>query len=389
MPDLPLPVTQFVDRPGIIDLAWGHPDPDLLPVDALRQAASRVFDRYGPDALNYGYAAGPGPLIACVCDRLAQVDAQAPAHDSVVISAGSSQALDQLATLLTDPGDAMLVENPTYHLAVRILRDHPLELVPVPTDAGGLRIDALGEVVARLRQSGRAPRLLYTVPTFHNPTGGSLALDRREQLVRFAQTAGLLIIEDDAYRELSYDGPAPPSLWSLAPPGTVVRLGSFAKSLAPGLRSGFITADPPLISRIRDSGVLDSGGGISHFSSLVVAEFMRSGDYARNVERLREAYRRRRDALLGALSEHLADRTSWLHPAGGYFIWLTLTQGQDAATYLPAAEADGTSYMPGATFYLGSGEGSHRLRLAFSRYAADRLVEAAGRLARALSTIRT
>ena len=388
MPDSPLSVTQFVNRPGIIDLAWGHPDQDLLPVDALRQAASRVFDRYGPDALNYGYAAGPGPLIDCVCDRLAEVDARAPAPDSVVISAGSSQALDQLATLLTDPGDAVLVENPTYHLAVRILRDHPVELAPVPTDSGGLRIDALGEIVARLRQGGRAGRLLYTVPTFHNPTGGSLAADRREELVRFAETAGLLIVEDDAYRELSYDGPAPPSLWSLARPGTVVRLGSFAKSLAPGLRSGFITADPPLVNRIRDSGVLDSGGGISHFSSLVVAEFMRSGDYARNVERLREEFRRRRDALLAALSDQLGERASWLRPAGGYFTWLTLAPGQDAAAYLPAAEADGTSYMPGATFYLGTGEGSRNLRLAFSRYAPDRLAEAARRLARALSTVR-
>jgi 2-aminoadipate transaminase len=384
VPNSPLPVTQFVDRPGIIDLAWGHPDQDLLPVDALRDAASRVFDRYGPDALNYGYAAGPGSLIACVCDRLAEVDARAPAHESVVISAGNSQALDQIATLLTHPGDVVLVEAPTYHLAVRIFRDHPLELVAIPTDAGGLQLDALAEIVIQLRQRKRTARLLYTVPTFHNPTGVSLAIDRREQLVRFAEGAGLLIVEDDAYRELSYDGSASPSLWSMARPGTVVRLGSFAKSLAPGLRSGFITADPALISRIRDSGVLDSGGGISHFSSLVVAEFMGSGEYARNVERLREAYRRRRDALLAALTERLANRASWRHPAGGYFIWLTLPEGQDARTYLSAAEREGTSYVPGATFYLGAGEGGSSLRLAFSRYAPDLLVEAAGRLARAL-----
>ena len=140
----------------------------------------------------------------------------------------------------------------------------------------------------------------------------------------------------------------------------------------------------PLISRIRDSGVLDSGGGISHFSSLVVAEFMGSGGYARNVERLREAYRQRRDALLAALTEDVADRATWLRPAGGYFIWLTLPQGRDARTYLSAAEREGTSYMPGATFYLGGGEGGGNLRLAFSRYAPDLLVEAAGRLARAL-----
>ena len=384
MPESALPITQFIDRPGIIDLAWGHPDPVLLAVDDLRQAAARVFDRYGSDALNYGYAAGPGPLISCVCDRLREVDARPPAPDSVVISAGNSQALDQVATLMTKPGDVVLVEAPTYHLAVRILRDHPLELVPVPADASGLKVDALETIVDQLRRRNRTVRLLYTVPTFNNPTGASLAPERRQQLVRFAEAAELLIVEDDVYRELSYDGPAPPSLWSLARPGTVLRLGSFAKSLAPGLRVGFITADAPLASRIRDSGVLDSGGGISHFSSLVVAEFMASGDYVRNVERLRDAYRLRRDALLAALTEHLEDRATWLRPAGGYFVWLTLPSGQDAATYLPAVERAGTSYMRGTTFYLGDAQGRASLRLAFSRYPPDLLVEAARRLARAL-----
>ena len=384
MPDSPLPITQFINRPGIIDLAWGHPDPDLLPVRGLREAAGRVFDRYGPDALNYGFAAGPGPLISSVCDRLDEVDARSPSLDSVAISAGNSHALDQVASLLTDPGDVVLVEAPTYHLAVRILRDHPLELLPVPTDDRGLRLDALAEIVAQLRQRQRIVRFLYTVPTFHNPTGTSLGTDRREQLVRFAESAELLIVEDDVYRELSYDGPAPPSLWSLARAGTVLRLGSFAKSLAPGLRVGFITADPRLISRIRDSGVLDSGGGISHFSSLVVAEFMDSGDYARNVEHFRDAYRGRRDALLAALTEHLADRASWQRPAGGYFVWLTLPPGQDAAACIGAVEREGSSYMPGATFHLVSGEGRASLRLAFSRYPPDLLVEAARRLARAL-----
>jgi 2-aminoadipate transaminase len=384
VPQPALPIIQFIHRSGIIDLAWGHPDPDLLPVEALRQAAGRVFDRYGPDALNYGYAAGPGPLIASVCDRLAEVDARAPAADSVVISAGASHALDQVATLMTRPGDAVLVEDPTYHLAVRILRDHPLELVPVPTDAGGLQLDALEEIVARLRQHRRDVRLLYTVPTFHNPTGISLAPDRRRRLVRFAETAGLLIVEDDAYRELCYDGPAPASLWSLARPGTVVRLGSFAKSLAPGLRTGFITADAPLAGRFRDSGVLDSGGAISHFSSLVVAEFMAAGDYARNVDHLRNSYRQRRDALLSALTEDFDGRAGWQRPAGGYFVWLALPPGQDAVSYLPAAEAQGTSYMPGSTFYLATTQRGDSLRLAFSRYPPGLLAEAIRRLARAL-----
>jgi DNA-binding transcriptional MocR family regulator len=335
--------------------------------------------------LAYGYASGPGPLIAWVCERLSEVDAVAPTPECVVASAGNSQALDQIATLLTAPGDVVLVEAPTYHLAVRILQDHAVTVVPVRADRSGLCVDVLAHAVRRLREQHRAVRFLYTIPTFHNPTGVSLTAERRRELVEFAQSEELLIVEDDAYRELSYDGAAPPSLWSLAGPGAVIRLGSFAKSLAPGLRTGFVTADEAFAGRMRDSGLLDSGGGISHFSSLVVAEFAATGEYARNVERLRTAYTERREALLTSLSQHLEGRATWLRPSGGYFVWVTLRSGRDASALLPRAEANGTSYLPGSTFYLEKGDGLRSLRLAFSRYRPEELVDAVRRLGRVLS----
>jgi len=379
-----LPLGQFVAREGIIDLGWGHPDPELIPTDGLKAAAWRVADRYGPHAFNYGYPAGPGPLISWVCERLGSTDARAPTPDCVVATAGNSHALDQVATLFTKPGDVVLVESPTYHLALRILRDHPVELAPVPTDNQGLRVDALADVLMRLRSRMRTVRLLYTVPTYHNPMGVSLANERRSQLVALAADERM-IVEDDAYRELSYDSDAPPSLWSLARPGIVLRLGSFAKSLAPGLRAGFITSDPPTINRIRNSGVLDSGGGISHFTSLVVAEFANSGDFVRNAGRLQDAYRERRDALTSALSEHLQDRASWLQPAGGYFVWLTFPPGHDTTALLPAAEAEGMAFMPGASFSLEPANCRQSLRLAFSRYPPNALAQAAWRLKQALA----
>jgi 2-aminoadipate transaminase len=377
------PIVQFIHREGIIDLGWGHPDPDLLPVQSLRVAAGRVLQRYGADALNYGHAAGPGPFLEWVAERLAVVDGRAPDPAAIVASAGNSHALDQVVSLLAAPGDLVLVEDPTYHLAVRILRDHPVELVAVPADGAGLDTDALAEILASLRRSRRRPRLLYTVPTFHNPTGVSLAPDRRRALVNLASAEGFTIVEDDAYRELAYDGAPPPSLWSIAPEGVVVRLVSFSKSLAPGLRVGCIVADQSIARRIADSGVLDSGGGISHFASLIVAECGRSGVFAENVDRLRTAYRERRDALLTAVEHVVGPAASWVRPAGGYFVWLTLA-GIEARALLAAAEARGTSFVPGDTFHLAQEHGRRSLRLGFSRYPPSQLAAAAARLADAI-----
>jgi DNA-binding transcriptional MocR family regulator len=381
------PLTQFTDRAGVIDLGWGHPDPDLLPVEGLRSAADRALARWGADALGYGAGAGPYPLIDEVRQRLAAVDGRAPAADEVLVTAGNSWAIDQVATLLTRPGDAVLVESPTYHLAVRILSDHPVEVVPLPFDGEGLVVDAIPETLAALRSRGRRVALLYSVPTFHNPTGVSLSAARRRALVKIAAREGLLVLEDDAYRELAYDAPlAPPSLWSEDGSGSVVRLGSFAKSLAPGLRSGYLTADPAIVARFAEGGLLDSGGGISHFASLVVAEYLRSGSYATNVERLRAAYRERRDVLLEALARGLPGATV-AAPAGGFFVWLTLAEPLTARAALDGAEREGVSFVPGHVFDVTRSDplAGRSLRLSFSRYPPDVLAEAARRLGRAVA----
>lgn len=375
---------EFEERPGVIELAWGHPDPRFLPVAGLRKAGDRALRRYGADALAYGNSAGPPPLIEMVCDRLARIDARVPAANEVAITAGSSHGLDQVATLLMDPGDVALVEAPTYHLAIRILRDHPVELVPVQSDGGGLRVDAVAEAIRQVRANGSRPRILYTVPTFNNPTGISLSSRRRRELVALAAREGVLIVEDDAYRELSYDGPPPPSLWSLGRPGTVIRLGTFSKSIAPGLRVGYMTADPATISRFVDGGVLLSGGGNSHFAALVVAEYVRSGDYARQVERLRVAYGKRRDRMLRALERHLPKGSRWTRPAGGYFIWVKLPSGRQTEQLVSAAEQAGVGFTPGRTFFGDAPGGVESLRLAFSRYPPATLEQGIRRLAHSL-----
>lgn len=382
-------VAQFVERAGVLDLAWGHPDPALLPVGEVAQATAQTFERFGAEALAYGAPAGPGPLREALRDRLAVVDGRRPAPAELCVTAGISSALDQVSTLLGQPGDVVLVEAPTYHFALRILEGHRFEVRAVPFDEEGLVVEALPGILASLHAKGRKTGFLYTIPTFHNPTGITLSDGRRKALVALAAEEGLVVVEDDAYRELAFDGPAPPSLWSLAPAGTVVRLGSFAKSLAPGLRVGFLTADDDFVARFAGQGQLLSGGALSHLPSLLVATYMEDGSYAANVEKLKAGHRERRDALLDALSVEMPAGTTWTRPGGGYFTWVTLPSG-DAAGLLATVRSHGSGYVPGSSFgaplpdALFAAAAGRSFRLAWSRYPPEVLRESVRRLGEAL-----
>lgn len=381
------PLGQYVAAPGIIDLAWGHPDPTLLPVQQLREATHRAMERHGSDILEYGSTAGSPPLIEFICARLAETDARAPSADQVVITSGASQGLDLVATLLLSPGETVLLDVPTYHLAISILADHPVRLQAVASDGDGILLDDLARVMAQLRREGERPRLLYTIATFHNPTGRNVPVERRKALVAFAAQEGLLIAEDDTYRELSYDGPPPPSLWALDDAGAVVRIGSFAKSVAPGLRLGYVTATPEITARLANGGLLDSGGGMNHFAATVLAEYAASGDYLRGVERFRAAYRSQRDQLIESLAAHLPGTASWASPGGGFFVWVQLPAGVSADELAPIAIASGTAFLPGHRFFVDGSGAPDAIRLAFSMYPPGMLQEAMVRLGGAVNQL--
>ncbi len=340
--------------------------------------------RYGAHALGYGYATGPGPLVDWLRHCIAQREGRMPDADETAITSGISHALDQLVTLCTQPGDVVLVESPTYHLAVRILRDRPLKLIAIPGGPGGPDPAALSELIASLKRQGERPSLLYSVPTFNNPTGLCWSDDVRRAVVALAEHERILIVEDDAYRELSYDGEAPPSLWHIAPSGVVARLGSFSKSLAPGMRVGWITAGRDLIARIRTCGVMDSGGGPNQLAAMTVAAYCEDGAFEPQVARFREAYRARRDALMSALAAHLPAGWQARMPAGGFFVWVRLPAGMSSEALLPVAEAAGMSFVPGRRFFCDSRNGDDALRLAFTLYSPAQLETAAVRLAQAM-----
>jgi DNA-binding transcriptional MocR family regulator len=367
-------------------LSWGHPDPALLPVRELADATSRALDRYGADMLGYGNPAGPPPLVEFITDRLGRTDARAPERSEVVVTSGASHALDIVAGTFARPGDFVLVDVPTYHLALRILADHGVRLIPVESDEHGVRVDALCDTVVRLRHEGKVVRLMYTVPTFHNPTGRTMPTDHRRSVVAAASDLDLVVLEDDTYRELAYEGSAPPSLWSMAEPGTVVRIGSFAKTVAPGLRVGYLTADGLTADRLVSSGLLDSGGGIAHFAATALAEYASSGSFERHIDALRGEYRARRDALAASLRRHASGGLSWNLPAGGYFLWAKFSQVVSDATLQAAASAYRVGYQPESHFGLEATRGSGAIRLSFSMYTAAELEVGARRVALALAS---
>jgi DNA-binding transcriptional MocR family regulator len=380
-------MTQFVDAPGVIDLSWGHPDPALLPVGELAEATASALTRYGPQMLAYGAPAGPPDLIEYVCERLAETDGRAPRADEVVITAGVSQGLDVLATLLLTPGEQVLVDVPTYHLALRILADHPVELKAVASDHDGVLPDSLCAAVSRGRSGGQTVRFLYTIPTFHNPTGRAISLERRRALVEMLIDLDLRVWEDDTYRELAYDAPPPASLWALAPAGLVTRLGSFSKVVSPALRVGFVTADQATAARLAASGLFDSGGGIAHFSACVLAEYALSGRLADHIDGLRAAYARKRQALLTALAPKTDERAHWTTPGGGYFAWLRFPEPIADDKLAAAARRHRVGFLPESRFHLGDGFASSAIRLSFSMYEQSELTEAARRVVGVLDEV--
>lgn len=381
-------LTQFAAAPGVIDLAWGHPDPTLLDPGIVAVAARDALARWGPDALGYGAAHGPEPTLDWLTRHLAALDGRAPEAGELIVVAGASQGLEIACSQLGAPGDAVLVPVPSYHLAIRIFQDHPFRLVPVPADGDGVLPDAAEAAARQVIAEGGRPRFLYLVPVCANPTGVSLPLDRRRAIVEVAERTGLTILEDDVYRELTLDGPPPPSLWSLGAPGSVLRLGSVSKTLAPGVRLGWLTGDRATIGRIARSGLLDSGGGLQHLMALVVTELATSGVYAQNLARIRDGLTARRAALADGLRSH-APETSFRMPEGGYFLWLRLPDGADPRALLPAATAAGVSWIPGDRFAGGTEAGAFHARLAFSRNGPDALAEAAQRIGTLLTSGRS
>lgn len=364
------------NRPEVVSLAGGMPFLEGLPLDTVAETTARLLRERGAVALQYGSGQGEVSLREHITTVMAEEHISAH-PDDVVVTTGSQQALDLVTRIFIDPGDVVVAEAPSYVGALGVFRAYQADVVHVTMDEDGLVPAALEQTLADLAAQGRSVKFLYTVPNYHNPGGTTLSLERRPQIVEIAQRYGVLVLEDNPYGLLGFDGEVRPALHSYNPQG-VVYLGSFSKTFAPGYRVGWAAAP----HAIRERLVLASESAIlcpSMMSQLSIATYLGSSDWRGQVKEFREVYRTRRDATLHALAEFLPD-ASWTTPTGGFYTWVTLPEGLDAQAMLPRAVTELVAYVPGTAFYADGG-GHRYLRLSYCYPTPERITEGVRRLA--------
>jgi DNA-binding transcriptional MocR family regulator len=381
----PLASVQAAGPPGTISFIYGLPDPATFPADKLRHAADEVLSTRAELALQYGPEQGYGPLIDYLRLRLEDEEGFRIEREHMMLTGGSAQALDHLCTLFTRPGDIVLVEAPTYHETLQLFRDHGLHPSQVPTDASGLQVDALTSRLEALARRGEQARLLYTIPNYQNPSGITLAADRRPAILALAKRFDLLVVEDDVYRDLAYGENPPASLYALDSGTRVLRIGSFSKILAPAVRMGWIMGPAPLIARLIGSGLRCMGGGASPLVANILSTYCQQGHLEPHIEGLRQVYRERRDAMLQALANHMPDGVNWTRPGGGFFIWLSLPSRFRAAEVADLARKAKLLIPVGDPFFAEAPTGQY-LRLAFSYVTPAQIDRGIGILGQVLRT---
>ena len=388
----PLASVQAAGPPGTISFIYGLPDPATFPVVDLRRAADRVLRERPELALQYGPEQGYGPLIDYLRAKIAREEQLELERSQITLGGGSAQSLDHLCTLFTKPGDIVLVEAPTYHESIQLLRDHGLSPIQIPIDNGGVQIEALAEQLddldRRRVRTGSAPRerpmILYIIPNFQNPSGITLSAERRRPLLALAERHDLLVVEDDVYRDLAYEEKVPTSLFALDGGRRVLRIGSFSKILAPGVRLSWLIGPEDHIGRLVSSGLRCMGGGANPLVANILAEYCRQRRLERHIVHLRKVYRERRDAMLDALESHMPSGVTWTQPGGGFFIWLSLPDPLRAAEVAQRSREAKLHIPVGDPFFAETPTGQH-LRLAFSYVPPDKIREGIATLGQILT----
>src|SRR5215207_975733 len=357
-------------RPEIISLAGGLPDTSSFPAKDVAALMSRVAADASARALQYGPTEGMDELKSCIVRVMAE-EGMDVGEDDLLVTTGGQQVIDLVCKTLIDPGDVIVAEGPTYPGAVPTFGAYEADVVQIEMDDDGMRIDVLEETLQRLDEEGRTPKFIYTVPTFQNPAGVTMALDRRRRLVGLAAERELLVLEDNPYGLLRYEGDPLPPLYALDGGEYVVYLGTFSKILSPGLRLGWTAAPRPVLEKL-NLGKQGADLCSSTFGQHFVIEYFARRDWEDLLGRLRDVYKRRRDTMLDALAEHFPREAEWTRPAGGLFIWATLPDYIDTTDLLARALREQVAFVPGRAAYL-DGRGGSSMRLNFSGVGEDEI----------------
>ncbi|PRD67444.1 aspartate aminotransferase [Malikia spinosa] len=376
---------KLLGKPGIISFAGGFPDVALVDVDGIRAATLAALEQEPAGAMQYGATEGYAPLREQLASFM-QAKGASVAADQLVVTTGSQQALDLLGKTLISPGDKVIVEGPTFLATIQCFRLYGAELLSAPVDGDGVDVDRLEQLIVE-----HQPKFVYLIPTFGNPSGATLTLERRRRVLEIAARHQTLIVEDDPYGDLYFDTPPPPSLLALSEsvPGSrdcLVHCGSLSKTLSAGLRLGWMIAPPELLAKAVMCKQF-SDANSSTFAQATAAQYLKSGRMDANLKRARTVYAERAQALCEGLRTELGDAIEFVAPQGGLFVWARLTgaRGQvaDGNEFSRRAIEQGVAFVPGAPFYCEQPDPA-TLRLSFATSDVEKIREGVSRLARAL-----
>jgi 2-aminoadipate transaminase len=386
----------LTERPDVISLAGGLPDTSTFAPELYAKLMAKVAAESTARALQYGPTEGMAATVGCIVEVMASEGTLVDPSE-VIVTTGGQQVIDLVCKALIDPGDVIVAEAPTYPGAVPTFGAYQAQVVQIEIDSDGMPIDELESALDRLQGEGRRPKFIYTIPNFQNPGGVTMSLARRRRLVEVARERELLVLEDNPYGLLRYEGEALPTLYSLDASGAgkdgasdlVIYLGTFSKILSPGLRLGWAVAPLPVLEKLnlgKQGADLCSSPMTQLFVVAYFAERAAGGGPAwiEYVERLKELYRRRRDVMLEALEEHFGGRASWTRPEGGLFIWATLDDSVDTTDLL--ARSEGVAFVPGRAAYMDGQRGSSSMRLNFAGVPDDDIREGIRRIGRIMGT---
>ena len=371
-------ITQLNIPDGMIDLGVGIPDPALLPLSALAQASDHRLNHDNPSILQYGKEQGNGYFRRTLSRFLSTGYQSITDPENLFITTGATSGIDLFCACFTKPGDTVIVEEPTYFLALRLFADRQLNVIGLPTDMDGMDMDALEKKV-----SESPPAFVYIVPTFHNPSGATLTAERRKRLLQLSHKYNFYVLADEVYHLLSYTLVPPPPMGNLSMGSKIISVGSFSKILAPGLRLGWIQADSNIIKQLSRMALLQSGGGMNPFTSAIVQSMIELDLLQKHLDRLIPIYKRRAAILAENVDQYLPDVITFEAPRGGFFLWVRLPEGLDAKKLRHASIPHQVNFQPGVNFSA-SGELNNFIRLCFVYYDSDKLREGAKRLGKVM-----